>query len=98
MQSNLTLKELEERLKKLEYRLTPIEKKLFSRKYSDKELYRVIKELLPYYVEISPAMIQRMFSVSYERAIDVIDKLESENLIEKPDGAKPRKVYKEDKR
>ncbi|HAY52449.1 MAG TPA: DNA translocase FtsK, partial [Lactobacillus sp.] len=42
---------------------------------------------------ISTSKLQRLFSVGYNRAANIIDHLEAKNLVSGPRGSKPRKVF-----
>ncbi|ERL66356.1 DNA translocase FtsK [Schleiferilactobacillus shenzhenensis] len=42
---------------------------------------------------ISTSKLQRLFSIGYNRAANIIDHLEAKNLVSGPHGSKPRKVF-----
>jgi S-DNA-T family DNA segregation ATPase FtsK/SpoIIIE len=63
-------------------------------KCSFDENYRRAIELANFKSHISTALLQRELKMSYEKTLDVIEKMESEGLISPADGAKPREIHK----
>lgn len=61
-------------------------------KCSPDETYRRAKELIGFKQTASAALLQRDLKISYAKAAEVLDKLESEKLIGPADGAIPRSV------
>jgi hypothetical protein len=58
------------------------------------ENYRRSIELADYKGYISSALLQRDLKMSYEKTINVLEKMELEGLIGLLDGAMPRKINK----
>lgn len=57
------------------------------------EAYRRAKELIGFKKQASAALLQRDLKISYGKAVEVLDRLESENLVGPADGAQPRQVF-----
>jgi S-DNA-T family DNA segregation ATPase FtsK/SpoIIIE len=41
---------------------------------------------------VSTSLLQRKLGIGYSRAAKIIDRMEEEGLVSKPDGAKPRNI------
>lgn len=61
-------------------------------KCSPNETYRRAKELIGFKKKASAALLQRDLKISYAKAIEVLEKLEAENLIGPADGSIPRTI------
>ena len=61
-------------------------------KCSSDETYRRAKELIGFKQRASAALLQRDLKISYAKAAEILDKLETEGLIGPTDGATPRTV------
>ena len=59
---------------------------------SPEETYRRAKELIGFKKQASAALLQRDLKISYAKAAQVLDKLESEGLIGSAVGTTPRAV------
>ena len=59
---------------------------------SDDPLYEDIKDFVISNQKASTSMIQRRFSLGYNRAARMMDSLEMEEIIGPPQGSKPREV------
>lgn|GEM_PF-6896701 len=57
------------------------------------EAYRRAKELIGFKKQASAALLQRDLKISYAKAAEILDQLESEKLVGPADGAQPREVY-----
>jgi len=57
------------------------------------ETYRRAKELITFKKQASAALLQRDLKISYAKAAEILDQLETENLVGPADGAEPRAVY-----
>ena len=86
MKPNWKLKDLEERVKKLE-------EKLFI-SLNDDVLLKEARKLVKQYDEVSASMLQRRFAIGYSRAARLLDQLEEKGCVGKAEGAKLRKVLK----
>ena len=58
----------------------------------DEPLYDEILAYITEKGECSASMLQRKFSIGYNRAARIVDKLEAEGIVGPADGSKPRKV------
>jgi S-DNA-T family DNA segregation ATPase FtsK/SpoIIIE len=63
-------------------------------KCSFDENYRRAIELANFKGYISAALMQRDLKMSYEKTLEVLEKMETEGLISPADGAKPREIHK----
>lgn len=63
---------------------------------NDDPLYEDIKEFIISSQKASTSMIQRRFSLGYNRAARMMDSLEAEGIIGPPQGSKPREVLVSD--
>jgi DNA segregation ATPase FtsK/SpoIIIE, S-DNA-T family len=66
-------------------------------KCSADETYRQAKELIGFKKQASAALLQRDLKISYTKAAEVLDKLETEGLVGLADGTTPRTVSNWDK-
>lgn len=57
------------------------------------EAYRRAKELIGFKKQASAALLQRDLKISYAKAAEILDRLESEELVGPADGALPRQVF-----
>lgn len=73
--------ELEERLKKLEG----------DKKWMD-ELYKKAKELVVKYNKASAIFLQRKLMIDYERAVRLLDELQTNGVVGPELGVEPRKI------
>jgi S-DNA-T family DNA segregation ATPase FtsK/SpoIIIE len=62
-------------------------------KCSFDENYRRAIELANFKGYISAALMQRDLKMSYEKSLEVLEKMETEGLISPADGAKPREIH-----
>ena len=60
----------------------------------DDALYQEISSFLDATEEVSISILQRKFRIGYNRSARIIDKLESQGLIEPSTGGKTRKVMR----
>ena len=60
---------------------------------SEDPLYEEVKSYIINAQKASTSMIQRRFSLGYNRAARMMDSLEGEGIIGPPQGSKPREVY-----
>lgn len=60
---------------------------------SEDPLYEEVKSYIIASQKASTSMIQRRFSLGYNRAARMMDSLEAESIIGPPQGSKPREVY-----
>jgi S-DNA-T family DNA segregation ATPase FtsK/SpoIIIE len=56
------------------------------------DLFETAKQLAAFHQRVSASMLQRELKVGYARAARLIDMLEESQIIERAEGAKPRKV------
>jgi len=61
-------------------------------KCTPNETYRRAKELIGFKQIASAALLQRDLKISYAKAAEILEKLETEGLIGPAVGAQPRKV------
>jgi S-DNA-T family DNA segregation ATPase FtsK/SpoIIIE len=81
--------ELIQKIKELEERIAKLEKE---DSYTDDELYEKARELIIKEQKASISYLQRMFRLGYSRACGLIYKLEQDGVIGKREGVKPRKI------
>lgn len=63
-------------------------------KCTPNETYRRAKELITLKNQASAALFQRDLKISYAKAIEVLNRLETEGYISPPNGDEPRKIIK----
>ena len=56
------------------------------------ETYRRAKELIGFKKKASAALLQRDLKISYAKSAEILDQLETEDLVGPSDGANPRAV------
>lgn len=56
------------------------------------EAYRRAKELIGFKKQASAALLQRDLKISYAKAAEILDRLESKKLVGPANGALPRQV------
>ena len=64
----------------------------FNEKHRD-ELWDNVLEFISKEKSISTSKLQRMFSIGYNRAANLIDQLEEDGYISGSNGSKPREVF-----
>jgi DNA segregation ATPase FtsK/SpoIIIE-like protein len=63
-------------------------------KCSFDENYRRAIEMANFKGYISAALMQRELKMSYDKTLEVLEKMQLEELISPADGAKPREIHK----
>ncbi len=58
------------------------------------EIYPEIKDFLKKIDRVSVSLLQRRFNIGFNRASNIFEQLESDGLISKADGNKPREILK----
>lgn len=87
------MNDVNKRLDELEKRVKKLEEKTFMSLDTDVLLGKA-KEAIKQYSEVSASLLQRLLAIGYARAARLLDLLEKEGLVGKGEGAKPRKVLK----
>lgn len=85
----MNTEELNQKLKELEERIAKLEKE---DSYTDDELYDEAKELVITNQRASTSYLQRMFNIGYARASGLIYKLEQNQIIGGSNGINPREI------